>query len=185
MPESWQRHDLLRVEPQGWSRVLRLQPRLATVPYVTRWAAQGWPLIVRRSSREDVAEMIPVALPLPPVCGKLRIAAQVAAADVIKRLPPQTLRAVRGEVPLSWQLTVDAVLEVAEQIGVEPRVFGSLLWQGLTGLPYLSATSDLDLLWPVTNPECATRLVNQLAAIEENILIRLDGELILPAGGEV
>lgn len=126
--------------------------------------------------------MIPLAFPLPPACGKLRVPIQFTPADIAGRMSPQTLRALRGEIPAAWQPTVDALLAVADQTRVEPRVFGSLLWQRVTGLPYLSATSDLDLLWPVADLDCATRLVRRLAAIETDNPVRFDGEIISPDG---
>jgi phosphoribosyl-dephospho-CoA transferase len=60
-------------------------------------------------------------------------------------------------------------------------VFGSLLWQHLTGLPYLSGTSDLDLLWPVAGAVDA-RLLPALAALDADAPMRLDGEIVLPDG---
>lgn len=126
-----------------------------------------------------------MALPLPPCCGKLRIPTQLAAEDVLARRDPVALRAVREEVPSSWREAVDGLLAVAEQTGVEPRVFGSVLWQSLTGLPYLSPTSDLDLLWPVHDRERADHLTRLLAAKENTSAVRFDGELLLPDGGGV
>ena len=129
--------------------------------------------------------MIPVGLPLPPANGKLRLSALIAPEDVDERVPPVTLRDVRIEVPLPWQKTVEALLCLADQSGVEPRVFGSLLWQRLTGLPYLSASSDLDLLWPVTDANTATHLAGCLATVEQDSPVRCDGEFPLPDGGGV
>ena len=185
MPELWRRHDLLRVEPRAWSGVLAAHPRLAALPPVARWAACGWPLIVRRHLPGDDPGLIPAGLPLPPASGKRRVAVQLCPEDVRERLPPVTLRGVREETPLSWRGTVEALLELADETGVEPRVFGSLLWQRLTGLAYLSAGSDLDLLWPVADPETAARLVRGLAGIERNSPVRCDGEMLLPDGGGV
>ena len=185
MSEAWRRHDLLRVEPRAWSGILAAHPQLAAVPEVVRWAARGWPLIVRRHLPGDDPALIPVGLPLPPASGKRRLAAQLSPADVRERLPAVTLRNVREEVPLSWRRTADALLAFAVETGVEPRVFGSLLWQHATGLPYLSAGSDLDLLWPVADAEKASRLVCGLAGIERDSPVRCDGEILLPDGGGV
>ncbi len=185
MLESWRRHDLLRVEPAAWSRVLRFQPSLAEIPVVVGWAASGWPLIVRRRASGDAPGMIPVGLPLPPGAGKARRSFQLQPADISGRVAARTLRAACGEAPSPWRATVDALLGLAAQTGVEPRVFGSLLWQQLTGLAYLSASSDLDLLWPVNSAVVAERIVRGLASIEQNSPVRLDGEILLPDGGGV
>lgn len=185
MREPWRRHDLLRVRPQTWQKVLNSQPHLADVPHVAQWAARGWPVIVRRYLPGEDPRMIPVGFPLPPAKGKLRLSALVISEDVDEQVPPVTLRDVHHEVPLDWQGTVDALLALADQSGVEPRVFGSLLWQRLTGLTYLSASSDLDLLWPVEDASTAAHLVHRLAAIERDNPVRCDGEILLPGGGGV
>ena len=186
MTETWRRHDLLRVRPGAWLRVLRQRPGLETVPHVASWAEQGWPLIVRRRSPGEAPGTIPVGMPLPPALGKQRIALQVRAEDLGGRLPPETLRAAHAEVPPAWRGAVDTLLTLAERIGAEPRVFGSLLWQRRTGLPYLTVTSDLDLLWPVDDADGALRLARALAAAEAKLgPVRLDGEILLPDGGGV
>ncbi len=129
--------------------------------------------------------MIPVGLPLPPGAGKLRLSFQLHPAEIGGRVAAPTLRAARGDVPPAWRPVVDALLGLADQTGVEPRVFGSLLWQQLTGLTYLSANSDLDLLWPVNALAVAAQIVRGLAAIERASPVRLDGEILLPDGGGI
>lgn len=185
MPQQWQRHELILVDAGAWKRILRNQPKLAALPYLAEWAERGWPLIIRRGDVNDTPAMVPAAISLPPACGKLRIALQVDPGDVTEQLPPQNLRAVCEQSPISWRPTVAAVLQLATRTGVEPSVFGGLLWQSLTGLPYLSANSDLDLCWPVTHSRQAAGIVRGLSALDENSPPRIDGELILPDGGGV
>jgi phosphoribosyl-dephospho-CoA transferase len=75
-------------------------------------------------------------------------------------------------------------LALARDHGLTPRPFGALLWQAMTGLTYLSPTSDLDLLWPcpVLVPPS---LLAGLARIDEGAPMRLDGEVLLADGGGV
>jgi phosphoribosyl-dephospho-CoA transferase len=61
-------------------------------------------------------------------------------------------------------------------------VFGALLWQHATGLPYLTARSDLDLLWPVSDERTAISLVEGLERLDADGPVRLDGELELSDG---
>ena len=185
MFEGWHRHDLLRVEPGAWTRVLRCHQDHAALTEVAQWAALGRPVMVRRRSPEDGENCLPVALALPSSSGKRRVALQVETSDICEKMPGVTLRSVQEDTPLSWQPTVAAVLEVAKETGAEPRIFGSFLWERLTGLPYLTATSDLDLLWPIGDRNCAIDLVNRLAAVAAEGSVRLDGEVILPGGGGV
>jgi phosphoribosyl-dephospho-CoA transferase len=66
-----------------------------------------------------------------------------------------------------------------------PRVFGALLWEHATGLPYLTAKSDLDLLWSISDERTAMLLVERLVKLETEGPVRLDGELEMPDGAGV
>ena len=66
-----------------------------------------------------------------------------------------------------------------------PRVFGALLWEHATGLSYLTAQSDLDLLWSISDERSAALLVEGLLRLDAGGPIRLDGELELPDGAAV
>jgi phosphoribosyl-dephospho-CoA transferase len=183
MREPWRRHDLLQVHPEAWGQVLRESPHLREAPHLGEWAALGRPVMMRRRMAQDQPERVAVGLPLPPLNRKLRIALQVPPEAIRERVGPQALRSAHDAAPSSWKATIDALLAAAEKAGVVPCLFGSLLWQHLTGLPYLSATSDLDLLWPMSDPACAASLAGRIAAIEATSPVRLDGEFILPDGG--
>jgi phosphoribosyl-dephospho-CoA transferase len=64
-------------------------------------------------------------------------------------------------------------------------VFGALLWEHTTGLPYLSTQSDLDLLWLTSEELGAHSLVERLRQLDTASPVRLDGELQLPDGAGV
>ena len=81
--------------------------------------------------------------------------------------------------PEAWWPVVDEVLALGRECRLVPNVFGSLLWQALTGLSYLGSGSDLDLLWPVSGRVDA-RFLQGLARIEAGAPMRLDGEIVLP-----
>jgi phosphoribosyl-dephospho-CoA transferase len=68
---------------------------------------------------------------------------------------------------------------------VEPAAFGSLLWQHLTGLAYLSRNSDLDVLWPVPTGFDVLSLVFGIAEVARAAPLRIDGEVIFPDGSAV
>jgi phosphoribosyl-dephospho-CoA transferase len=56
------------------------------------------------------------------------------------------LRSAARVADPSWRPTIASLLAVGARTGVEPSVFGSLLWEHLTGLAYLTPHSDLDVL---------------------------------------
>ena len=179
------RHDLLRAEPAAWQAMLRCHPGLADLPLVADWALREWPVIVRRRVAGDLANAVPVALPLPPDHGKRRLAFSFASGAAVVPLPPVLLRDAVRAAPVEWQPVVAALLDLGETVGVTPRVFGALLWQHTTRLPYLTAQSDLDLLWSISDEPTAAWLVEGLLQLDAEGPIRLDGELELPNGAGV
>ena len=67
-------------------------------------------------------------------------------------------------------------------IDLELRVFGSLAWQALSGLQYLTPQSDIDLLWhPLSNAQLQQGIA-LLARWEQDHGLRADGEVLF--GGE-
>ncbi|WP_431311011.1 malonate decarboxylase holo-[acyl-carrier-protein] synthase [Methylobacterium nigriterrae] len=180
VPDGHRRHDLLDVEPAAWAAALAGRPDLAGAPHLAGWAERGFPVIVRRRHPGEASARVPVGLPLPPADGKRRIGLGLAPEAVRPRAPVTVARALDA-APEAWHPTLRAVIGLGERHGLMPRVFGGLLWQSLTGLPYLSATSDLDLLWPVSGP-IARGFLDAIAAIEARAPMRLDGEILLADG---
>ncbi len=180
-----QRHDLLRIDAAVWDAMLLRHAGLAKIPLVADWAARGWPVIVRRLMPGDIAGSVPAALPLPPSYGKHRVGFSFASKDDVVALPPVLLSDAAPNAPAAWQPTIAALLALGSTLGIIPRVYGGLLWQHVTGLTYLSPTSDLDLLWRVGDERTATALLAGLTRLDAESPMRLDGELELPTGGAV
>lgn len=179
------RHDLLRAELPAWDAMLRCHPAMGDLPLVADWALREWPVIVRRRMAGDVAENVPAALPLPPAHGKRRLAFSFASGAAVRVLPPVLLRNAARAAPAAWQPVIAALLDLGEAVGVAPRVFGALLWEHATGLAYLTAQSDLDLLWSISDERSAALLVEGLLRLDAAGPVRLDGELELPDGAAV
>ncbi|TYL93412.1 malonate decarboxylase holo-[acyl-carrier-protein] synthase [Bradyrhizobium rifense] len=179
MVEPLVRHSMVKVSTAGWAAAMGRYPELASEPIVAGWAQAGRPLIVRRPTCSDVAGMIPLGLPLPPSHGKRRIAVSLAATDIVASAPPPLLADAGGAAPAHWRKTIDLLLQLLP----ETRTFGSLAWQHLTGLRYLTDGSDLDLLWTLSSAEQARALPSGIAEIASQAPMRLDGEIVGPAGG--
>jgi phosphoribosyl-dephospho-CoA transferase len=179
------RHDLLRVEPAAWDAMLRRYADLADVPLVADWARLDRPVIVRRRMAGDLADGVPAALPLPPCHGKRRLAFSFDSGATVAKWPPVLLGDAARTAPAGWQPVIAALLDLGEAVGMTPRVFGALLWEHLTGLPYLTAQSDLDLLWSISDERGAVLLVERLLRLDADGPVRLDGELVLPDGSGV
>jgi len=179
------RHDLVQVEPAAWDAMLRWHPAFLDLPLVADWARLGWPMIVRRRMVGDCVDGVPAALPLPPCHGKRRLAFTFPVGAAVTAVPPVLLCEAARTTPTAWQSVVAAVLDIGDTVKIAPRVFGAVLWEHATGLPYLTAKSDLDLLWSVSDERAAVLLVEQLLKLEAEGPVRLDGELELPDGAGV
>ncbi|MDR7040260.1 phosphoribosyl-dephospho-CoA transferase [Methylobacterium sp. BE186] len=183
MAEALRRHDLLSVEPGAWEAVLAGRPDLDGAPHLSDWARRGFPVIVRRRHPGEAAGTVPVGLPLPPADGKRRIGLALPPGAVRPREALAAAQAVEA-APEAWRPVLTALDGLGRCHGAVPRLFGALLWQSLTGLTYLSAHSDLDLLWPIAGA-VPPDLLRGIADIEAGAPMRLDGEILLPDGSGV
>jgi phosphoribosyl-dephospho-CoA transferase len=157
-------------------------PSLAGVPLVGAWADRGWPVILRRRAETEDPDLVPVGVPLPPAAGKRRVALLLPPEGVLQRSSPPLLRAAAPVADPGWRSTIASLLAVGARTGVEPAVFGSLLWQHLTGLGYLSPHSDLDVLWPVAAGFDVLSLVLSIARVQRDAPLRIDGEVVFADG---
>lgn len=136
-----------------------------------------------------------VLLALPPSMGKRRIGVVAPVEAIVSSEAPPALAALRDAAPEAWRVTLDALDALARRHRVGCRAFGSLAWQALTGLTYLSAGSDLDVLFelPAGRPdagssgsaggrEALAALLDGIAACDAAAPMRIDGELIRADG---
>lgn len=175
------RHDLVFVSPDGWRAMLAARADLADNSLVARWSDEGWPAIRRRAMPGEPSG-VALGLPLPPSAGKKRLSFLLQNDDIVSIARPPLLDAARSSAPLMWWPTLDRLGELAVRHSVDVRVFGSLAWRALTGLDYLTGRSDLDLLLDVRRDTDLDRLAADVAAIEADAPIRLDGELMRDDG---
>jgi phosphoribosyl-dephospho-CoA transferase len=181
---SLRRHDLVFVSSGAWRSLLKTRDDLAGEPLAADWADRGWPLVARRFAPGEAGGLA-LGLPLPPFLGKRRLSVLMQPDDMISTSPPAQLSAAIGAAPERWRYTLERVVDLAAEYGVEARVFGSLAWRMLTGLGYLTTCSDLDVLLPLHREGDLARLTAGLAAIEAAAPMRLDGELVRDDGAGV
>ncbi|MGS0893314.1 malonate decarboxylase holo-[acyl-carrier-protein] synthase [Burkholderia stagnalis] len=177
------RHTLVTLTAAGWASAFARASALAADPVARAWAAHGWPLIVRRASPDEAAaSRVPLGMPLPPSAGKRRIGLNVAADALATVAPLPALADVVGVAPDAWRATLRELDALGARCGVQGRVFGSLAWQALTGEPYLSPTSDLDVAFPLPDAARLAPLLDGLAALAARAPMRIDGELLRADG---
>jgi phosphoribosyl-dephospho-CoA transferase len=178
------RHELLYVEASAWSTALASCP-LRDHPLVAGWSEKQWPVITRRRGEGDDPALVAVGVPLPPSEGKLRIPLTIPYEAVLRRTNPSPLRETITAAPAPWRATMEAACQLGAKHGVEPAAFGSMLWEHLTGLPYISATSDLDVLWTVDVGTVLPQLLRGVVLLETGAPMRIDGEISFRNGDAV
>ncbi len=141
------------------------------------WESQNWPVVVRRLDADAGADEVSLGLPLPPDAAgvKVRIALRARLADVCRVAPALALREVAAV------RDVTALCNDAGALSV--RVFGSVAMQALTGLQYVTATSDVDVLFA---PASRAALEDGVALLSRHAaVLPLDGEIVFPGGAAV
>jgi phosphoribosyl-dephospho-CoA transferase len=126
-----------------------------------------------------------MGLALPPAQGKRRIALSVAAHDIARHTPPLRLADAIAHAPVAWQSALAELDTAAHHMDIELRVFGSLAWQALSGLQYLTPKSDIDLLW---HPQSLAQLQHGIALLahwEQSSGLRADGEVLFGGSSAV
>jgi phosphoribosyl-dephospho-CoA transferase len=184
------RHRFVRVARDALEACVASRADLRDEALVRDWGARGWPLIVRRTGPCDAgAAGVPLGLPLPRSAGKRRIGVTLPAEAIKSVQLPPALASLRDIAPVKWHASIDALDAVARRYGVSCHAFGSLAWQGLTGLRYLSDQSDLDILFdlPLASdvPVALAALLADIAACDAVAPMRIDGEIIRMDGAGV
>jgi phosphoribosyl-dephospho-CoA transferase len=164
--------------------MLEARGDLAADALVARWSKMGWPAIRRRALPYEEAGLA-LGMPLPPSAGKKRISLLVDTDHVVSVARPPSLRQVQAYAPRNWWPTLDRLDRLELRHSVDARVFGSLAWQSLTGLDYVTDRSDLDVLFEFRGETDIDRFVADVAAIENEAPMRIDGELMRADGAAV
>ena len=176
------RHELIWLTGCGWDAALeRALPGQHAA--ILQWRREDWPAVVRRADPGLVPGQVSLGMPLPPSPDgvKGRIALFAADCDVARRSLPLTLADAARAAPERWRAALDLLVLV--QFSMPLRTYGSLAMQAITGQPYLSATSDIDLLFFPANAQAlrvGLSLLEQHAAV-----LPLDGEIVFPSGDAV
>jgi len=175
------RHQLVWLA-RGWEEHI-VSIAAEAAPAVAAWVARGLPLV---ATRRDPSCPGAVALGLvrPPGSRVRRIAVRVAPAALDRSAPPPRLSDALASAPAAWRAPLRALDLEARDAGLVLRVHGSLAWQHLSGDPYLSPSSDVDLLVRSRDPAALARALELLGRHGAGPP-RLDGELLLPGGRAV
>lgn len=179
------RHNRIWLSNRGWQRAYGAVDK-AHLPEIERWATHDWPLVVRRSDVGFEVATVAVGLALPPDVGsgrKIRIPLSVHPDDIARHEAPLAFAHAASVLPLAWQLAFSDLSHELTAAQLEFRVYGSVALQAMTGLSYVTATSDIDVLfYPATHAQLQQG-VHLLQKYVQNL--PLDGEIVFPSGHAV
>lgn len=141
---------------------------------VEAWRKAGRPLVSARGDGLS-ADRLRLGLTLPGTGERRRVSLTAARTDVERSTPPPPIDTLVDTLPAGHRPSLHALAERCAALGVTPRVYGSLLWQSLSGEPCLRADSDLDLLFDLEGPAPLPSLLELLR--DADGALRLDGEI--------
>ncbi len=179
------RHHLVWLEAATWSRHLLHDLPAGQMTAAQSWFERGHPAVARRRQPDEDSAGITLGIPLPPDRGRARIAFRMApgAIQLIEAPPP--LRGVIRSAPLPWRDPLMRLAAGADALGVTLQVYGSLLWQHLTGEAHITAHSDIDLLFRAVHEQQLHATLKLLQAWQRDTGLCADGELLLHANRAV
>jgi len=177
------RHDRVWLAP-GWRGALAQPVEGTALAAIGAWIDAGRPAVACR--RDGVAAgVVALGIALPPGAPTRRAALLVGREAVARVAPPLALAEALASAPAAWRKRLGALEREARAAGLTLRVYGSLAWQHLSGAPYLTERSDVDLAVAPRGPGELRRALRLLAARDAEATPRLDGEILLPAGGGI
>jgi phosphoribosyl-dephospho-CoA transferase len=179
------RHNQVWLSAHGWQQALAAAPKDCH-DAIDMWRQADWPAIVRRTDPEALAHQVCAGIALPPHPAdslKKRIALRVCASAIKEVRPPLPVGAVIASAPHAWRAHLAALGLAAASQGLTIKVFGSVALQAVTGQSYVTAASDIDLLFYPTSWTQVSQGVDLLSLYASRL--PLDGEIVFPPGDAV
>ncbi|WP_425065858.1 malonate decarboxylase holo-[acyl-carrier-protein] synthase [Reyranella sp.] len=152
------------------------------------WHVSDRPFIVtrRRDDGRDIGLGFCTTDPAHPELRPRRVAARTDPARILRHArPPGLAEIARCPAATAKAESFSRLVSAATPAGLDIRVYGSWMWQALTGERHVHEASDLDVVIDVVDLKAAGRAAAFLAAAEQDLAFRIDGELSFPGAGEV
>lgn len=177
------RHDLAYVRAGSSFSFLCGEGSKELIAAVSAWIATGHPLVVCRQGSD--AEQVQLALTLPTLQGRQRVAARFKHEDLIRVSPAIEIRDCLAGLDARAAQVLSELNSSIQKCGASVGVFGSLAWESLTGESYRHEASDVDLICDVTSHLQLEACLDALEEAAGKLAFRLDGELRFPNGEAV
>jgi phosphoribosyl-dephospho-CoA transferase len=174
MPELVRRHQLVypdigALEGEGLKKE------------IFEWFQKGFPGIVRRPCFAE-NNKICLGFPFPPSLGKLRLSCELSMEKIgtIKKLP--NLMESRKAFPEDSSEALDKLQIALNGKKLSAYTVGSIAWETLTGVSYVTGNSDIDLLFIIDNKEEFEELDAILEKWHSEMKRKCDIEIMFPNG---
>lgn len=181
MKKALQRHGLAWLDPDLDVSSCAADPANASA--VREWISEGLPLVVARQPWQRDANLahVAVGLTLPPPAIRQRVSLVVSTEAILRQSGPMDLVQALSAVDGPCRELIQRILAICKDTKVTPYVYGSALWQTVSGRTYMTEASDLDVLFVCDESSDMRLLLNSLEACEGSVP-RLDGEIVVPSG---
>lgn len=186
---TFNRHDLVwlkldAVKHAEYTGPAPMEP-ISALSLLHRWVLGDYPLIVARQA--DVPEgFLRLGLAEPTSWGKRRLSFLVNVQGVEKHQQGPSLAAVLPQLPRHWQVGGSALQSFLTTHNIAAHVYGSSAVQVLTGLPCITESSDLDVLFKPSSWADAEKLCMFLHSLQNQYPeFKVDGEVLSPSGHAV
>lgn len=170
------RNQLVWLSAVGWHAIRAADWDAQAAEILRHWESADLPLVVARQRAEVADNHLCLGLPAPTAWGRRRLSLDVHAGDVCRTARFPTLSQV---IPEDAWMNRTSLPALARPL----HVYGSFGWQAITGLDYVHAASDLDVLVHADNLEVALQAATSLSHWDAPW--RVDGEVVLPDGHAV
>lgn len=152
------------------------------------WHASDRPFVVTRKRDEGRAVGLGFCTtdPSHPELRPRRVAALTDLDRIVRHArPPRIEEIARCPAAMPQAHSFSRLISAASQARHDIHVYGSWMWQALTGERHVHAGSDLDVVIDAAGLDAALGAAAFLARVESDLAFRIDGELSFPGLGEV
>jgi phosphoribosyl-dephospho-CoA transferase len=152
------------------------------------WHTAGRPFVVtrRRNDGNEIGLGFCTTDPFHPELRPRRVAALTDPAHIVRHARPPGLEEIaRCPAATAQTHSFSRLILAAARAGHDIHVYGSWMWQALTGERHVHEGSDLDVVIDVAGLDAADDAAAFLAREEQELAFRIDGELSFPGLGEV
>ena len=173
------RHDLLTLKSNAMVQSVSCCTTDKAELYVKEWISEGRAFVCPRQNPRSNTMQLGLAF-VDKDGAKHRAFVQARYQEILRGDSPHQLVSC---LDLFGQENAAILCELAKKLngaGFPVYVFGSVAWEKISGMPYRTDKSDLDLLCDVATIQDVIFVTNAFAAADHALPFRIDGELRFP-----